>query len=41
MIAEDAMGRFLYWIRYSLTNRKDCGRCCLRCRYYDICRRDR
>jgi hypothetical protein len=28
--------RFLFWMRRG----KDCGRCCLKCPYYKMCRSD-
>jgi len=34
------MSRLIYWIFNSLINRKNCGRCCLNCKYYDTCRKD-
>ena len=37
IVAENMIEKIKYWL---FQKGKDCKRCCLRCRYYDICRWD-
>ena len=34
------MGRFIYWIKKSIRNSKFCSKCCMTCKYYEICKED-
>ena len=34
------MTRLIYWIRKSFYKNRDCRKCCLNCKYFEICRRD-
>ncbi len=34
------MKRFIYWLKKTIKRDKNCGGCCLSCRYYETCRED-